>query len=419
MGLGCKMEKISLEKVNQFFEDKICPSCLSHGMTNFHQIKQVPVHDVMNIKTHDEALNFPKGNISLGFCPGCGFVSNLDFNPDLIEYSSDCEETQGYSATFRTFLENTARDLIDKYDLHNKHIIEIGCGKGEFLHLICKLGNNRGLGVDPAYVTERDHAGNSNVRFIKDYYSEKYSEHKGDIVCCRMTLEHISETHEFVKTVRRAIGDSANTIVFFQVPNVVRVLKDIAFEDIYYEHCSYFSPGSLARLFRKCNFEILDLQVVYDDQYIVLEAKPTPAQTVDTKVLPLEDSIEDMAFYVDDFKRKYLTIVEPWMKIIQGDKKIVLWGSGSKGVAFLTRLNIYDEIKYVVDINPYRQGTYMAGTGQRVVSPEFLMEYRPDIVIIMNPIYLEEIQAQITEMGLNPVIKALGMPDVHSGTVIG
>ena len=31
-------------------------------------------------------------------------------------------------------------------------LLEIGCGKGEFLHLLCEGGRNRGIGIDPAYV---------------------------------------------------------------------------------------------------------------------------------------------------------------------------------------------------------------------------------------------------------------------------
>lgn len=394
----------------QYIEDKSCPSCLSKGITLFHQLKQVPVHSVMNIKTREDALNFSKGDISLGFCEKCGFISNFDFNPGLIGYSSDCEESQGYSATFRVFLEKTAKDLIDKYQLNGKYIIEIGCGKGEFLHLICRLGNNRGLGFDPAYVPERDQVIHTdNVRFIKDYYSEKYADHAGDIICCRMTLEHIRDTNRLISTVRRSIGNRENTVVFFQVPDVIRILRDIAFEDIYYEHCSYFSPGSLARLFRKCGFEILDLQTVYDDQYIIIEAKPVSSEAKSETTFARENDLVAVKNYVNDFHDRYRAIVEPWRKIIQEDKKIVLWGSGSKGVAFLTRLKIYDEIKYVVDINPYRQGTYMAGTGQQIVSPEFLREYQPDLVIIMNSVYIDEIKNEITEMRIHPKIKALGM----------
>ena len=59
-----------------------------------------------------------------------------------------------------------------------------------------------------------------------------------------MTLEHIPATGDFVRMVRRAIGDAVrNRPVFFQIPEATRILRDCAFEDIYYEHCSYFSPA--------------------------------------------------------------------------------------------------------------------------------------------------------------------------------
>jgi ABC-type enterochelin transport system substrate-binding protein len=88
----------------------------------------------------------------------------------------------------------------------------------------------------------------------------------------------------------------------------------------------------------------------------------------------------------------------------QKGQKTTIWGAGSKGVAFLTTLNVREEINYVVDINPYRQGTYMARTGQEIVSQDFLKEYNPDIIIVMNPIYVKEISQCISRMGLNPEV---------------
>ena len=82
----------------------------------------------------------------------------------------------------------------------------------------------------------------------------------------------------------------------------------------------------------------------------------------------------------------------------------MVWGSGSKGVAFLTALNLHTpdcEIEYVVDINPFREGKYMAGTGQEIVSPAFLKRYKPDLAIAMNPIYQPEIKADLEKMGLS------------------
>jgi hypothetical protein len=78
----------------------------------------------------------------------------------------------------------------------------------------------------------------------------------------------------------------------------------------------------------------------------------------------------------------------------------VIWGSGSKTTAFLSNLRIMDEIDYVVDINSYRQETYMPGAGQKIMAPEFLKDYKPDVIIVMNPIYLDEIQKDLKRLGV-------------------
>lgn len=394
--------------------EKICQSCLSKEISIFHCLENTPVHSVLNMPSREIALNYPKGNISLGFCGRCGFVSNIDFDPELVEYSSNCEESQGFSMKFKEFLRDTATHLIQKFDLHNKDILEIGCGKGEFLSLLCELGENRGVGFDPAYVSGREQGSESNKTvFIKDLYSEKYANHYADFICCRMTLEHIRDTAKFLSIVRRSVGKRKDTLLFFQVPNLTRILKECAFEDIYYEHCSYFSPGSLARLFRKTGFEVLDIRTAYADQYIMLEAKPATGKA--KPEMAIENDLERLRGYIKGFEKKYRRMVDYWEKelleIHEAGKKAVVWGSGSKAVSFLTTLRVVDQvdqIEYVVDINPYRQGSYMAGTGQLIVGPEFLQRYKPDIIIIMNSIYCSEIQQDLDRMGLAPVLLELG-----------
>jgi len=235
---------------------KICKSCGSREMEVFYELRSVPVHSVLLMPTRDKALNYPKGDVLLGFCQNCAFISNVAFDESMLEYSSAYEETQGFSPTFNIFHKKLAKYLIDRYDLHRRDIIEIGCGKGEFLNLLCELGDNQGFGFDPAYVSERNSSPAKNqITFIKDFYSEKYAHFKSDLICCKMTLEHIPDTCSFLNMIRHTLSDHTDTIVFFQVPDVMRILRDLAFWDIYYEHCSYFSSGSLARLFRKCGFE--------------------------------------------------------------------------------------------------------------------------------------------------------------------
>ncbi len=379
-------------------------------MLIFYEINSVPTNSCILLSSPEEAKNYPVGDISLGFCTACGFISNTVFDKKLTEYSGRYEETQGYSNTFNIFHRKLAERLIKNHNLYKKKILEIGCGKGDFLNLLSEIGENQGVGFDPGYHEERNTtAGSLQVNFIKDFYSEKYSNYKADFVCCKMTLEHIHETNKFVSIVRRAIGDSHNTIVFFQIPDATRILQECAFEDIYYEHCSYFSPGSLSRLFQKTGFQILDVGIEYSGQYLTIEAKPV--NNNDQKLSHQEDDLQTITDYVKTFPNRCNLKLREWQQKLdslnEANSKVVLWGSGSKAVSFLTTLDSKNKIEYVVDINPYRQGFFMPGTGQKIVGPDFLREYKPDAVIIMNGIYTEEITRDLSSMNLTPEISAL------------
>ena len=189
------------------------------------------------------------------------------FDVSLNEYSPDFEESQHFSPTFDGWAREPVDRLVRDYDIHGRQVIEIGCGKGEFLALLCEGGGNQGIGIDPGCIPERLQGdGASKVRFIRDLYSEQYAGLPGEVVCCRHTLEHIQPTGAFVQMVRRVIGPRKDTLVFFEVPDMTRVLRERAYWDIYYEHCTYFTAGSLARLFRSSGFEILELVRDFADQ---------------------------------------------------------------------------------------------------------------------------------------------------------
>jgi len=389
----------------------MCPSCGTDGMEMFFQQSSAPTNSCILLSTQEEARSYPRGDIELCFCDKCGFISNMAFDAKLTEYSGRYEETQGFSGTFNKFHTELAEQLIAKYDLHKKDIIEIGCGKGEFIILLSELGGNRGIGFDPGYREDRNFSeAAKNVQFITDFYSEKYAEYKAEFLCCKMTLEHIHPTLEFIDTVRNSIGDRADTIVFFQVPEATRILKNVAFEDIYYEHCSYFTPGALARLFRRAGFKVIGLQTEYGGQYLTIEALPS-AGDYDQTPLPEEDDMRAIRAYVKTFPERFTVKREEWLHRLkefkEQGKKVVLWGSGSKGVSFLTMMDCENSIKYVVDINPHRKGYYMSGTGQKIIAPEFLAEYKPDVVIVMNEIYCDEIGRDLQMMGLEPDVIAL------------
>lgn len=387
-----------------------CPCCYSEDIWVFYEIDTIPVHSVVLLKNIKEAINYPTGEIRLGFCRQCGFITNLAYDFSLQDYSCQYESTQAYSPTFNKFAQSLAARMVDQYGLYAKTIIEIGCGQGEFLALLCNLGNNHGIGFDPAYDPVRTLTeGNRNVEIIRDYYSEKYVGYQADFILCKMTLEHIHDSQVFINTVRRSIHPQSDPIIFFQVPDVTRILDENAFWDIYYEHCSYFSPGSLGRLFQRCGFHVAELQREYDDQYIMIEASINPLPCA--KHLHLFDDPDKLSDQVMKFVLACEDHIKSWQNRLveyrNSNKKVVLWGGGSKAVAFLSTLRIKDVVTHVVDINPKKCCTYLPTYGQRIISPSQLRALTPDVIIVMNPIYLSEVRAEIDKMNLNVELLAL------------
>ena len=387
----------------------VCPAC-GHAMHTFFRLPAVPVNSCILVDSREEALAFPRGDIELGVCPGCGFICNQAFDPKRTEYSGRYEETQAYSPTFNKFHSALARDLVERFGLQGKTVVEVGCGKGEFLGLLCRLGGNAAIGYDPGYDPQREifDAG-TPARMIRDFYGPGSGTGEGDLVCCKMTLEHIRGTHDFALTLRDAMKPDGTSSVFIQVPESLRILRDVAFEDIYYEHCSYFTPGSLARLFRKAGYRVDRLDVTYAGQYLTLEGGLADGR--DAPPLPLEESVQSVVELAQSFNRRFEGRRAEWRALIEDAARrgpVAVWGSGSKAVAFLRATDPASQlIEHVVDINPHRQGHFMPGTGQRILSPDDLRTVAPAAVIVMNPIYREEIAAELARQGVAAALYAL------------
>jgi hypothetical protein len=384
-----------------------CPCCQKDQIEEFFLIKNAPVYSMVTVTTREEALAVPRKDIGLGFCHDCGFIFNRRYDTSIDYFTMGYEDQQGFSATFMQYLTRISEELIAKYHLQDKTLLEIGCGKGDFINLLNTLAGGKGIGIDPAYEDGRQN--NPNLTFYKEFYSEKHGELVADLICCRHTLEHIFATRDFLHHIRASLGHENRPVVFFEIPQISRILDIQAFWDIYYEHCSYFSAGSLGRLFRSTGYEILDMRLDYSDQYLLIDA--IPSRSPSEKLFAIEESIEEQKERIKNFKAEINIQLGGWRnrlnKMKGAGEKVVVWGGGSKSVGFLTNFADLELIDYVVDINPNMENNYIPGIGSKYVQPEFLRDYQPDVVIIMNGVYKKEISQMINEMGFSPAIYTL------------
>jgi hypothetical protein len=127
--------------------------------------------------------------------------------------------------------------------------------------------------------------------------------------------------------------------------------------------------------------------------------------------LAVEEDLSAVAELVASFPARFAAKRRQWAERMdqyaREGRRVVLWGAGSKAAAFLATLDAQGVVSHGVDINPYRQGHFLPGSGLPIIAPAFLADYRPDVVIVMNPVYREEIARDLTAMGLAPDLPML------------
>ncbi len=382
-----------------------CPVCFQTDTFKFITIEKVPVHCNVLRSTREEAVAAKRADIVLAYCRHCTHIFNLAFTPEQMDYELPYENSLHYSTHFQNYAMSLARRLVESYDLHEKTIVEIGCGRGDFLNMLCELGNNSCIGFEPSYQNEGfqclDHR---RISIINDFYSDKFADCRTDFIVCRHVLEHIDSPKSLLRMVHSSLCSNAEAIVFFEVPNVEFTLRELGIWDLIYEHCGYFSQASLSYLFSSCDFIIRNIETTFGGQNICLEASPTDISSDFSRGKRKKNDIEKST--VLDFSDRFQCKVNAWKRHIKAlaehDKKMVVWGAGSKGISFLNLMQLGDLFKYIIDVNPNKHGKFIAGGGQEIVAPDFLKEYRPEVVIVMNSIYQREIQRRVHELGLSP-----------------
>jgi hypothetical protein len=387
-----------------------CPSCGSTGLTPVLEQAGVPVHTSTLLDSRAEARAYPTADLRLFVCHECGLITNVAFDAPGHDYSASYEEVQAFSPRFRAYASELARTLVERHGLAGRDVFEIGSGRGDFLLELCAATGGSGYAVDPSFREERlEGEAGERVSVERAFFRPEHVPPGAGAILCRHTLEHVHDVASFLRSVRLGAGRTDGAAVVFEVPDTLRVLRETAFWDLFYEHCSYFTPGSLARAFRAAGLTPERLELTFDDQYVVVAAHA--GEPGAGEPLPIEEPPGEVVELAESFARGVDRARREWGDLLRAARErgetAVIWGAGSKGVGFLSTLGLADEIACAVDVNPAKHGMFMPGSGHEIVAPEGLREVRPSIVVVMNPAYAEEIAQDLVRLEVDARVLTL------------
>jgi SAM-dependent methyltransferase len=332
-----------------------------------YRAEQFPVFQNRMFKSAEDAINCVKGDILLVQDMETGLIFNHAFQPELMEYNADYQNETAVSPQFCKHLENVVKVI--KSHFWGESLIEVGCGKGYFLENLQEIGFKI-TGLDPTYE-------GSNPAIIKEYFTPQVGL-KADGIILRHVLEHVKDPIQFLFNIREANG--GNGKIYIEVPCFDWICEHRAWFDICYEHVNYFRLADFLRMFDLLH----EVGHMFGSKFLYVVAD------LATLKIPAKDSFVEI-----NFPDNFLETVEYYASKLKMQKTpATIWGGATKGVIFAMLLErAGTKIDTIIDINPAKQGKYIAATGIQINSSSQAIDTIPigSDVFVMNGNYLSEI----------------------------
>ena len=353
--------------------------------------------------TEAEARGFPRGLIELRVEPRTGVLHNARFDEALAVYGDLYENSLSASATFREYLAGYARTLAERYLGAGGCVLEIGCGDGEFLRHCLEFGADRALGYDPSWLPGEDRdASDPRMEVRPELFGsaslDVVAAERPRLVISRQVLEHLTEPVAFLRSLRWTL-EGLQTALVIEVPSAEHMFEGGTPWEVVYEHRSYFTSESLAACLEAAGFEVQRLERTFHGLFLSAEATPTGQPGGGAGEAPEDPRVAS-------WMARSRARIDAWQHRLEGaadrGERWALWGCGARGVTFLNLADPGRVVGCAVDLNPRKHGRFLPGTGQCVDAPGALPGYAPTDVIVMNPLYQDEIARDLDALGLQP-----------------
>jgi len=311
-------------------------------------------------------------------CEGCGL---LQLTNKAVPYYKEVIRAAAISDEMINFRKRQFGDFIEKYALTGKRIIEIGCGRGEYLQVMNQFPVDAyGLESSAESVKACVGAGlNASQGFVnQDRYSLPMAPF--DAFYMLSFFEHLPNPNSVLGGISQIL--TAEGVGLIEVPNFDMMLQKNLFSEFTADHLLYFSRETLTTVLNLNGFEVAEIGTVWHD-YIL------SAVVRKRKQLDLSAFFENKARISCEIK-KFVSRF--------GDNKVAVWGAGHQALAVLALMNLGGRIKYVVDSAKFKQMKFTPVTHIPIVNPERLLSDPMDAVIIMAAGYSDEVAKILRNM---------------------
>lgn len=325
-----------------------------------------------------ESLALDRGvDLDVYQCAGCGLVQ---ISNEPVSYYKEVVRATAFSEEMKAFRREQFGAFVEKYDLQGKKLIEIGCGRGEYLALL-QEASVEAYGIEHAEQSVQQ-CKDQGLRAACGYVDHTdYSIPHGpfDAFAVLNFLEHWPDPNASLSGIAHNLREGGIGLV--EVPNFDMILRKNLFTEFISDHIFYFTRETLETTLRLSGFEVIECSEVWYGY--ILSAVVRKRSACD--VSPFDASRQQIKCEIDDYVSRFRG---------QG---VAIWGAGHQALASIALLGLAGEIKYVVDSAPFKQDKYTPASHIPIVAPERLNTDPVGAIIVMAASYSDEVAKTIRQ----------------------
>ena len=396
-----------------------CIAC-GHALSPLMTLDDMPA-SAQNIPAASELAEDHPLSLTLCQCPSCGLVQ---FDTEPVDYYRDVIRAGGGTRTMtRLRHEEYARLLTAMQEQHirGRRIVEVGCGRGEFLRMWQNLAEDpegaaalardqardplsgqpnaaplRLVGIEhkPSLVAEANAAADKMYRVYESFATGdvRYPEGPFDAFVQFNFLEHQPDPCDMLRNIWHNLKPQALGLI--TVPSFEYILRYNGYYELLRDHIANYTEFTLQKLLQDCGFELLSMDLVNRDTIEAIVRKADPDELSE---LHYSGRLIDVSALRDSYDRLSASVNAHIDHLSESHRTMAIWGASHQGFTLAATTKLGGRVEYIIDSAPFKQGRFSPASHIPIVDPDYAVAHPVDEILIVAPGYTDEIAGIIRE----------------------
>lgn len=396
-----------------------CIAC-GHALSPLMTLDDMPA-SAQNIPAASELAEDHPLSLTLCQCPSCGLVQ---FDTEPVDYYRDVIRAGGGTRTMtRLRHEEYARLLtaMQEHHIHGRRIVEVGCGRGEFLRMWQNLAEDPegaaalardqardpmsgqpnaaplhlvGLEHKPSLVEEANAVADKKYRVYEGFATGdvRYPEGPFDAFVQFNFLEHQPDPCDMLRNIGRNLKPQALGLI--TVPSFEYILRYNGYYELLRDHIANYTEFTLQKLLQDCGFELLSMDIVNRDTIEAIVRKADPDELSE---LHYSGRLIDVSALRDSYDRLSASVNAHIDHLSESHRTMAIWGASHQGFTLAATTKLGGRVEYIIDSAPFKQGRFSPASHIPIVAPDYAVAHPVDEILIVAPGYTDEIAGIIRE----------------------